>query len=184
MDAQAVEEAPLARHVAPEPPAGAGEAVEAAPADADVITDRHGHAVHGVLLALVEPLVRLGQQGEQGLPRGLRDGVQAAAEAARRQGAPHVAVLGQDQGRQPVVAPDAGGGHEGDGHDLGGGHPGLRVVPVAPGAQEVVAQAVDRDDLCGEIRGKIVGHGCPRCVVGGTSTLPEDPPCACARRAG
>jgi hypothetical protein len=42
------------------------------------------------------------------------------------------------------VTAEEGGGHQRDGHDLGGGQVGLGIVAtVAHGLQEAVAQAVD-----------------------------------------
>lgn len=56
-------------------------------------------------------------------------------------------MLAQERGAQALVADEEGGGDQSDGHDLGVAHLGLRVILVAPGAQEVVAKAVECDNI-------------------------------------
>jgi hypothetical protein len=46
-----------------------------------------------------------------------------------------------------LVAGEELGGHQGNGHDLGGGELGLGVVSMPDGSQQFVNEAVDRDNL-------------------------------------
>jgi hypothetical protein len=122
----------------------------------DVIAHGHGHAVHGVPLPGVHLPVRRGEQVEQGLPGRLRHGAQPPVQAALGEHAPDVAVFAQEQAARLLVAAEEGGGGERDGQYLRGGHLCLGVIFVTPGAKEVVAQAVNRDDLS-----NLVSHGRP-----------------------
>ncbi len=97
----------------------------------------------------------LGQQLEEHPPKRGLDGVQAAVKVTLAEHLWHVAELMQEPVCLLDLAAEEGRGHQGDGHDLGGGQPGLGIVAaaVADGLQEVIAQTVDG------------GYGIVQCVL-------------------
>jgi hypothetical protein len=146
--------------------------VQAAAADANVVTDRDRYAVYGIDALWIGKLGRLPQQPQHPLPEDFRDGVPAAIEAALGEHRLDVAMLFEEASALFLVAVEEGGGHKGCGHDLGGTHPGLGIIAPAAYPQEVIAEAVDRDDLSGHfllrmillrmILGILLLHGGPR----------------------
>jgi hypothetical protein len=85
-----------------------------------------------------------GQKLEEHPPerRGLY-GVDAAVEVRFADHLLHVAVLVEEQAGLVDVAPEEGGGHQGDGHHFGGCEPDLGIVAAVDSLEEVVTQAVD-----------------------------------------
>lgn len=73
--------------------------------------------------------------------------MEAAVEPPRREHPPHVAVFAQEGGAQALIVAEEGGGDQGDGCDFGVAHLGLRIVFIASGAEEVVAKAVECDNM-------------------------------------
>src|SRR5215207_1128872 len=143
MHPQAVKVAPLARDVAAKRSCVLFRRIKSATADAYVVAGGHRQGVHRVGSLGVASLEHPGQRREESPPEFGLDGVDAAVEATLADRGGHVAVLAQEPAGPLHVPAEEGGGHQGDGHHLGGGQAGLWVVSVPPALQELVAQAVD-----------------------------------------
>jgi hypothetical protein len=84
-----------------------------------------------------------GQHIEERSPEAGIYGVQPTVEATFGDRFWYLSVLLQKRAARLKIAGEESAGHKRYGHHLGGGQPGLRVVAVADGLQELVAQVVD-----------------------------------------
>ena len=108
-------------------------AVEAAPSDAEIVAHGNRTTVHNVLCVGIGLLMQLRKQSKQGKPQCFWHGMKSAVEAALGEHFRNVAMLFEKETTALLIAVKEGGGNEGDGHDFGGRHLGLRVVVIAVG---------------------------------------------------
>src|SRR5215213_1632015 len=142
MHPQPVEVAAFADDVATEGLAVFFWRIELAAADSDVVAHRHRQGVHHVSLLGMLVLEDLSQHIEKRSPEAGIYGVQPSVEAALGDRLWYVSVLVQKRAARLEVAGEEGAGHKRYGHHLGSRQPDLRVVVVAYGLQELVAQVV------------------------------------------
>ena len=117
--------------------------IELAAADADVVAHGNWQGVHHVSSLLgVLVLENFGQQIEERSPEAGVYGVQPTVEATFGDRLLDVTVLVQKRSTRLDVAAEECAGHKRYGHHLGGGQTDLRVVTVADGLQELLAQVV------------------------------------------
>jgi len=114
--------------------------IELAAADPDVVAHGDRQGVDHVSPLGVLALETFGQHIEERSPKAGIYGVQSSVEAALGDSLGYVAVFVQERAARLEVTGEEGAGHEGYGHHLGGGQTDLRVIAMADGLQELVAQ--------------------------------------------
>src|SRR5215216_323928 len=142
MHSQTVEVATFADDVAAEGFAVLFWRIELAAADANVVAHGNRQGVHHVSLLRVPVLENFGQHIEEHLPERRVYGVQPAVEATLGDRLWYVSVLVQKRAARLDVTAEECGGRKSYGHHLGGGQENLRIVAVACGLQELLAQVV------------------------------------------
>jgi hypothetical protein len=104
--------------------------------------DGHRQRIHYVDLLGTALLENLGQQIKECLPERRIYGVQPAVKAALGDRLWYVSVLVQKRAACLDVTAEECGGRKSYGHHLGGRQENLRIVAVACGLQELLAQVV------------------------------------------
>ena len=152
MDLHAIEIAPFAGCIAPKGPLGSLQGLEPRALDADVVTDRDRKAIDeveaGSLLMLPGLREHLKEQD-----KGLRQAMQTFREGALRKHSRDVALAFEKKPGCREVAFEQQGSSQGRGHHLGVAHRALGLGCMIEGLEQVVAEAVYRDEL------GVHGHG-------------------------